>query len=186
MLKIIPINTSILLKTLILIALVVIKNPCFSQQAGHTNPTPSTVIYPKITGYVGIIHPIVTFSDGETSTNFNDSYTVGMPTGINIIKSDKIGFSAEFVPFIRTENGVSRMNNFLFHPGVLFPVGKGFTLVGRAAFETSGRFGVTPVFNKVVKKNKNSSYFIAVPMPLRFGNDRPTSFTLGFQFGIAF
>jgi ABC-type glycerol-3-phosphate transport system substrate-binding protein len=63
---------------------------------------------------------------------------------------------------------------------------KSFTLIGRAAFETSGRFGVTPVINKVVKRNKNSNYFIAMPMPLRFGNDKPTSFTLGFQFGVAF
>jgi len=144
------------------------------------------VTYPKVAGYVGIIHPLVTFSSEGTTTNFDGYYVVGMPTGINIWKSAKIGFSAEFVPFIRAENGTSRMSNFLFHPGVLVALGQGFTFAGRTAFETSGRFGFTPVLNYAVKKNKNSNYFVAVPLPVRFGNDHPTSVTLGFQFGLAF
>ena len=174
------------LKTLLVISVFVLTNLCYGQVRNPTNINLSTSTYPKITGYVGILHPIITFTNAQTTTNFNNQYTVGLPTGINIIKSAKIGFSVEFVPFIKTENGVSKMNNFLFHPGVLFTVGKGFTLVGRAAFETSGRFGVTPVINKVVKKNENFKYYISFPMPLRFGNDKPTSFTLNFQFGIAF
>eukprot|EP01035_Chromulina_nebulosa_P056407 gene56407-77304_t len=83
--------------------------------------------YPKVTGYVGIVHPIVTFSGGETTTNFNHYYVVGMPTGINLWKNPKLGFSMEFVPYVRAENGTSKMNNFLFHPGVLVALGKGFT-----------------------------------------------------------
>ncbi len=142
--------------------------------------------YPKISGYVGILHPIATFSNAGTETNFNHHYIVGMPVGINIWKSQRIGFSAEFVPTIRAENGTSKMANFTFHPGLLIAVGSGFTIAGRAAFETSGRYGVTPVLNKVIIKGKSSSMFAAVPMPLRFGNDKPTSFTIGFQFGIAF
>ncbi len=145
-----------------------------------------TVTYPKVAGYVGIVHPLVTFSGHETTTNFKDYYVVGMPTGINIWKSQKIGFSMEFVPFVRAENGTSKMSNFLFHPGVLVALGKGFTFAGRAAFETSGRYGITPVLNKTIIKNKNSSYFIAMPLPVRFGNNTPSSFTIGFQFGIAF
>jgi hypothetical protein len=148
--------------------------------------TPAPVTYPKITGYVGILHPLVTFSSEGTHTNFDGYYTVGMPTGINIWKSAGIGYSLEMVPFIRSEGGVSKMNNFLFHPGVLVALGKGFTFAGRAAFETSGRYGVTPVLNKVIVKKKTCSYFAALPLPLRFGNDRPTTFTAGFQFGIAF
>ncbi|MBC8034453.1 MAG: hypothetical protein H7Y03_09925 [Chitinophagaceae bacterium] len=144
------------------------------------------VTYPRIAGYVGILHPIVTFSKDGTVTNFKDYYVAGLPTGINIWKSHAIGFSAEFVPFIRAEKGTSKMSNFLFHPGVLVALGKGWTFAGRAAFETSGRYGVTPVLNKIVKKNKNSGYFVAVPLPLRFGNEHPASFTIGFQFGISF
>jgi hypothetical protein len=153
----------------------------FSQQVSAENT------YPKVAGYMGILHPLQTWSsDGTSSGNFGSIYTIGFPTGINILKSDKIGFSFEFVPTIRIENGVSKMNNFLFHPGVMFRFKHGFTLVTRAAFETSGRYGFTPVINKVVKKNKHSNYFIAVPLPVRFGNDKPSTYTIGFQFGVGF
>lgn len=148
---------------------------------GQTSQT-----YPKLTGYVGIVHPIVTFSSDGTHTNFKNSYTVGMPIGINIWKSAKIGFSSEIVPTIRATSSSSKLSNVLFHPGILVALGSGFTFAGRAAFETSGRYGLTPVINKTVKKNKGSSYFVAVPLPVRFGNDQPSSFGLGFQFGIAF
>lgn len=142
--------------------------------------------YPRITGYVGILHPVVTFGDGGAHTNFDGAYVGGLPTGINIWKSQKIGFSFEVVPFIRAANGTSRMNNFLFHPGLLISLGHGFTLASRAAFETSGRYGVTPVLNKVIKKNKDCNYFVAIPVPARFGNDHPSTIGIGFQFGIAF
>lgn len=147
---------------------------------------PTPVTYPKVAGYVGIIHPLVSFSEEGTTSNFEGYYIVGMPTGINIWKTAKIGFSAEFVPFVRAENGISRMSNFLFHPGILVALGKGYTFAGRAAFETSGRYGLTPVLNKAVIRNKNSNYFVAVPIPIRFGNDHPASLTFGFQFGFAF
>jgi hypothetical protein len=143
-------------------------------------------VYPRVAGYVGLLHPLVTVNRVETTTNFSDSYTVGLPTGINLWKSDRIGFSAEFVPIIRATPASSRVVNFLFHPGLLVGLGHGYTFVGRAAFETAGRYGFTPVLNKVVKRNKASTYFVAIPVPFRFGNDRPASVTLGFQFGIGF
>ena len=146
----------------------------------------SQTTYPKITGYFGVVHPIITFSEDETTLNFRDYYAVGFPTGINIWKSAKIGFSFEVVPNIKAENGVSKMNSLLFHPGVLVALGNGYTFAGRAAFETNGRYGFTPVFNKTVIKNANSSYYVAIPLPVRFGNEHPTTFGIGFQFGIAF
>ena len=146
----------------------------------------SQATYPKVVGYVGIVHPIVTNSKAGTDWNFGNHYVVGMPTGINLWKNSKVGFSMEFVPYIRSENGTSKMNNFLFHPGILLSMGKGWTFAGRAAFETSGRYGFTPVFNKVVKKFNGSSLFVAVPCPMRFGNDRPTTYTFAFQFGLVF
>ena len=143
--------------------------------------------YPRIAAYVGILHPLVTYSSNSSPHyNFDGAYVVGMPTGINIWKNEKIGFSMEFVPLIRAANGTSKMNNFLFHPGALFALGHGFTLATRAAFETSGRYGFTPVLNKIVKKGKQMNYFVAVPVPARFGNDQPASLTIGFQFGIIF
>jgi hypothetical protein len=142
--------------------------------------------YPKIAGYVGILHPLVTFTNETTTKNFDGFYVGGLPVGINIWKSPRIGFSAEFVPFIRADSTGSKMNNFLFHPGILVALGHNWTFAGRAAFETGGRYGFTPVINKIVKKNKNSGYFVAVPLPVRFGNGHPASFAIGFQFGVTF
>jgi hypothetical protein len=153
----------------------------FSCSVAQTSQT-----YPKLAGYIGIVHPIVTFSSEGTHSNFKDSYVVGMPIGINIWKSAKIGFSSEIVPTIKATSSSSKVSNVLFHPGILVALGHGFTFAGRAAFETSGRYGVTPVINKIVRKNKGSSYFVAIPLPARFGNDLPSSFGVGFQFGIAF
>ncbi|QOG01415.1 hypothetical protein [Flavobacterium sp. MDT1-60] len=146
----------------------------------------SQTTYPKITGYFGILHPIVTISNEQTNLNFRDYYAVGFPTGINIWKSSKIGFSFEIVPNIKVQGASDKVTNILFHPGVLVALGKGYTFAGRAAFESSGRYGFTPVINKTVLKSENCSYFVAVPLPVRFGNDHPATFTVGFQFGIAF
>jgi hypothetical protein len=149
-----------------------------------TAQTPPT--YPRMAGYVGILHPLVTFSEDATTPNFRDAYVIGFPTGLNLWKSPKIGFSVEIVPTIRSEKGVSKMSNLLFHPGILLGLGKGFTFAGRAAFETGGRFGFTPVLNKAFKRNNSGTYFIALPLPVRFGNDHPASVTIGLQFGIGF
>ena len=85
-----------------------------------------TVVYPRITGHVGIVHPLFTISSNDTHTNFDGSYTVGMPVGINIWKSPRIGFSMEIVPFVKAENGSSKMSNTLIHPGILVALGNGF------------------------------------------------------------
>jgi hypothetical protein len=142
--------------------------------------------YPKVTAYVGIVHPIFTTSKAATEVNFKDYYLVGFPLGINLWKSDRIGFSLELIPSIKAENGVSKMNNFTVHPGILVKLSKGYTFVGRAAFETSGRYGITPVFNKTLIKNKSNSYYLAIPLPVRFGNDKPMSFSAGIQLGVIF
>lgn len=141
---------------------------------------------PRTTMYQGILHPLVTFSDHALAYNFREYYVVGFPVGVNLWKSAKIGYSIEVVPFIRAENGVSRVSNVLFHPGVLVGLGKGFTLANRIAFETSGRYGVTPVLSKTFRRPGPVSYFAAMPLPVRFGNDRAASFTIGLQVGVTF
>ncbi|WP_346316094.1 hypothetical protein [Chitinophaga sp. YIM B06452] len=142
--------------------------------------------YPKVMGYVGVLHPLVTYSSDKPHYNFDGAYTVGLPAGINIWKSPRIGFSVEFVPLVKASGADSKMNNLLFHPGVLLGLGKGFTLAARAAFETSGRYGFTPVLNKIIVKGKHSSWFAAIPAPVRFGNGHPASLGIGFQAGIVF
>ena len=165
------------LKEIFTIAFLLVSLMVFSQ---------SETTYPKITGYVSVMHPIVTVNKDHTTTNFDGYYQVVFPVGINIWKSSRIGFSIELAPGIRAENGTSKVNNLLIHPGVLVALGDGFVFAGRVAFETSGRYGITPVVSKVVKKNKNSALYIATPLPIRFGNDLPTSFTAGFQIGLSF
>jgi len=140
----------------------------------------------NVSTYVGIVNPIVSYSSGDFSTNFTDSYIVGMPTGINVVRDGHLGFSLEMVPYLKFQDGTSKMSNFLFHPGVLFPLGRGFTFIGRAAFETSGRYGITPVVSKVVTHGQSGKLFVAVPIPLRFGNQIPGSVSAAFQFGFIF
>lgn len=164
-----------LLKNYILFTLLLASLTSFSQ-----------TVYPKFTGYFGILHPILTVSKDQTNVNFRDYYAVGFPTGINIWKNEKIGFSFEIVPNIKDDQGTDKVTGILFHPGVLVALGNGYTFAGRLAFESGGRYGITPVLNKTIIKSKNCSYFAAVPLPLRFGNEHPASFTVGFQFGIAF
>lgn len=146
----------------------------------------SQTVYTKVTGYFGIMHALVSFSKGQTNINFRDYYAAGFPAGIKIWKNEKIGFSFEIVPNIKEDQGTEKLTNLLFHPGVLVSLGKGYAFAGRAAFETSGRYGFTPVFSKTVIKNKTCIYYAAIPLPVRFGNDHPASFAIVFQFGIAF
>lgn len=141
---------------------------------------------PRIVAYAGVLHPVVTFNKDGSTFNLEHAYQVGFPTGINVWQTAKTGYSMELVPLIRADRNGSAVNNLLFHPGVLFALGHGYVLAGRAAFETSGRYGVTPILNKVVVKSKSTSYYVALPVPVRFGGQRPSSVTIAFQFGVVF
>jgi hypothetical protein len=152
----------------------------------NTQAQTSTETYPKINGYVGIIHPLVTFSNSATTFNFKEYYTVGMPIGLNLWKNEKIGFSFEIVPTIKSDSEISKVNNILIHPGVLVRLKKGFTFAGRLAFETSGRYGFTPIIAKVIKKYKDHNYYVSMPVPVRFGNNHEATVTVVFQVGIGF
>jgi hypothetical protein len=142
--------------------------------------------YPKVTGYFSVLQPLTALSGGNFASNFGNVYVVAFPFGMNIIKSDSFGISFEVAPAIRTEKNISKVSTVLFHPGAMFRFKHGFTFIGRMAFETSGRFGVTPVFNQVIKKGKDASLFVSVPFPVRFGNDQPTSIGAGLQLGVSF
>lgn len=140
----------------------------------------------RTSGFFGIIHPLVTLSSLETVVNFRDNYVVGFAFGANFWKTNKTAFSIEMIPLIKSENGTSKMYNVLFHPGLVFDVGNGFRISARAAFETAGRYGFTPVFTKTIYKAKSNSYYIAFGLPARFGNDKPGSIGTAIQFGTAF
>lgn len=142
--------------------------------------------YPRVTGYFSVLQPLVTYTNDSFAGNFGNVYVVGFPFGINLLKSDSFGISFEVAPAIRTEKNISKVSTVLFHPGAMFRFKHGFTFIGRMAFETSGRFGLTPVFNQVIKKGKDASLFVSVPFPVRFGNDQPVSVSTGLQLGVSF
>lgn len=143
-------------------------------------------VYPKVTGYFSVLHPIGTWNKDGFHDNFSDVHTLVFPFGMNIIKSDKFGISFEIAPAIRTEHNISKVSSILFHPGAMFRFKHGFTFIGRAAFETNGRYGFTPVFNQIIKKGKDVSLYLALPIPVRFGNNQPASLATGLQIGVSF
>jgi len=142
--------------------------------------------YPKVASYFSVVHPIVTLSSNLPAYNFDHSYTVGFPMGINLIKSDKLAYSIEIVPSINSSKGVTKASNLSIQPGLIFRYPKGFNFLTRLAFETSGRYGTVFVFNKVFYKTKMNSYWMSVPIPARFGNNIPASVGIGLQFGVSF
>lgn len=141
----------------------------------------------KISSYMGIVHPIVTFQKGKKATyNFKDFYQVGFPTAIIIRKHIKYAYNLEFVPFIKTENGESKMSNFLFHPGVSFFGKKDFSFTPRLAFESNGRFGFSTVFSKTIIKVKNHPINFIIPVLFRFGNLQKANVTIATNIGYVF
>ena len=156
---------------------------CFNGLAQETKFKPA---YPVIKGFLGIVHPIVTLDKEGTHTNFSKGYTVGFPMGITILKSDAFGFSFEVVPFIKAEDNTDKVTNVLFHPGIIFRGRNGFSFVPRLAFETNGRYGITPIVSKVFHHTDDYSLFASIPMPVRFGNEKPASVGAGILLGIAF
>ncbi|MEO6849659.1 MAG: hypothetical protein ABI440_06895, partial [Casimicrobiaceae bacterium] len=120
------------------------------------NQLKAKTTYPKVVGYLSFILPLVTVTSNSTTYNFNGAATsIGFPVGVNVLYSDKFGFSYEFTPTIKASNATktapanSKTSNLLFDPGPMFRFDHGFTIITRLAFETSGRYGFTPVFNKV-------------------------------------
>ena len=142
--------------------------------------------FPEIKGYAGLVHPLYTWSSEANQPNFRDYYLVGNPWGINLWKTKKVGLSFEFTPFIKSDSKTTRLSNFQFHPGILYRLGKNTTFVFRLAYETSGRFGATPILNQIVWRGKETNFFVAVLVPTRFGNNHAASVTAAFQFGIGF
>lgn len=142
--------------------------------------------YPRVTGYFSVTHPIATWSTDGWTTNFSDNYTVIFPFGLNLMKSERFGFSMEISPSVKADRNGSKVSSVLFHPGTVFRFNRGFGMAARLAFDTSGRYGFTTVANRTLAKKDTHSYWVAVPFPVRFGNDQPASIGAGLQLGISF
>jgi hypothetical protein len=152
----------------------------------QTPATQAPAVYPKTVGYLSFIIPWVTINKNETVTEFQKSTTIGFPVGVNVLYSDRFGFSFEFTPSINASKTGSKTSNLLFDPGPMFRFKHGFTIISRLAFETQGRYGFTPVFNKVYLRTKAINYFVAASAPVRFGNSMPASIGANLQIGFIF
>jgi hypothetical protein len=179
-------NTMRRINTFIFLILMVTIRNGFSQSHDSTNTVTS---YREMVGYFSFILPLVTVNRNETTNDFSDfsnGFAIGFPVGINILYSDKFGFSYEITPTIVTSNGSSKTSKILFDPGPMFRFKRGFTFIPRLAFETSGRYGVTPVFNEIIKRTKEINYFVAASLPIRVGNGELPSVGGNLQFGLIF
>lgn len=148
-------------------------------------------VYPQVKGYLSFIIPWVTLQGSTATPEFRTATTIGFPFGVQVLYSAKFGFSFEITPSIMYEHQTgkspaSKTSNVLFDPGPMFRFKHGWTFIPRLAFETGGRYGVTPVLNKIVARTKVLNYFVAVSTPMRAGNSESTSIGANLQVGIIF
>jgi hypothetical protein len=141
----------------------------------------------NVTAYFTVLCPVLNWEQGKAvSSNFKNSFSILFPMGINIKKTRSTGFGLQIDPAITMQNGNSKVSSISIDPSVLFLLKHGYSIAPRLSFETSGRFGITPVFAKVIKTNLGSNYFVAIPVPFRFGNNAPASIGAGILLGIGF
>ena len=170
--------------SIVFVVLMLLASRSFAQSM-TTAPT----VYPKTVGYMSFILPIVTVNKDKVTNDFSsfkNGFAIGFPVGVNVLYSSKFGFSFEITPTVQTGNGSSKTSKILIDPGPMFRFEHGFTIITRLAFETAGRYGLTPVFNKIIARTKALNYFIAGSLPCRFGNSELPSIGGNLQFGFIF
>jgi len=92
---------------------------------GQTTAPVDLQRYPKMVWYTCLFLPIVSASNKTTTWNFSNTFSLGFATGINILYSDRLGFSFDLSPVITASNGTSKVGNFIFDPGPIFRFKKG-------------------------------------------------------------
>jgi hypothetical protein len=136
----------------------------------------------RLGGHFGAVFPLVTHVNGETTT-ISDDFQVGFPMGITVRKSDTFAFDLELVPGI---NNDPQTVSLTVHPGVLFGLGRNWTLGARMAFDVSGdAWGFTPLLNKGFH-----TVFLEAVVPIRFTEDDAgqshTAIGFGVHVGVGF
>ena len=164
--------------------------PLFAQP-GADHSQSAAPAYPYVKGYLSFIIPWVTINKNTTTTEFQNNTTIGFPVGLNIYYSKRFGFSYEITPSVMWnqpagKTGASKTSNLLFDPGPVFRFPHHFNIIPRLAFETQGRYGFTPVFNKVYCETRAVDYWFSVSFPARFGNNAPASVGANLQIGFTF
>ena len=160
-------------------------------QAQKTDSTRAKETYPRVKTYLSFIIPWVTLNKNTTTYEFQSATTIGFPVGVNVYFRKSFGFSYEITPSVAWsqptgKTGTSKTSNLLFDPGPIFRFDHGFNIIPRLAFETQGRYGFTPVFNKVYCRTQDVDYWFSVSFPARFGNSQPASIGASLQIGFTF
>jgi len=145
----------------------------------------------SIGGHIGFVLPLVTHAGGDTTT-IADNFSIGFPMGVTFKGKGRMSFDMEFVPSVQDD---PRQVSLLVHPGLIWSVGRGYSVGMRAAFDVnSSQFGFTPLVNKSWPIGDQSqffkAYFVEAVLPVRF--NRPTigpetnPVTFGVHFGLGF
>ncbi len=143
---------------------------------------------PRVGGHVGIAFPIVTRSDGTTTT-IADDFVVGFPIGITIRNSSPIAFDFEFIPTIN--NSPRQEVTLTVHPGAIYGFKKHYAVGIRAAFDIGAdTYGFTPLVQRSWKIKGNTNYFVEADFPIRFRQQpdgrRTRSGAFTAHFGVSF
>jgi hypothetical protein len=183
-----PTLLAVLMVIIIAASLTPLNSVAQSMAAGTADSTKAVVkpTYPRVVGYLSFILPLETFSSGSFTPDFNGTTKIGFPVGINVLYSDKFGFSYEITPTVKVAPGTNGVSNILFDPGTMFRFEHGFTIITRLAFQTDGKYGFTPVFNQIYARTKYVNYFVAGSVPVRFGGGEASSIGLSLQIGFIF
>jgi hypothetical protein len=142
----------------------------------------------RLGGHFGLVVPLVTEVDGETTT-VSDDFVIGFPMGLSVKLTDRIAFDLELVPVIQDS---PQEVSLTVHPGAIFSLGKNYAIGVRMAFDIDGdAWGFTPlVARSFTIPDVPVKYFIELDFPIRFleddlgGND--TAIGIAFHTGIAF
>ncbi len=135
-----------------------------------------------VAGYhIGVLQPLFRFQNNElTYLSKRSFYTIGMPAGITLRTSGRLLIDLEFVPIIKPYGGSDQPIevHMLYHPGFLMPLGDGFTIGLRLAFETGvNQIGGSLIFNKAWKINDQSNFFAELVMPGRYGPEKDSAYS---------
>lgn len=157
----------------------------------HRRPDNRQLAQTTVGGHVGFVLPLVTRVNSETTT-LGGGFSIGFPVGITVKGSGRMAFDLELVPSVKN---TPRSVTLTVHPGLIWALGRGFALAGRAAFDVnSAQIGFTPLVNKSWPIQREGSffkaYFAEAVLPVRFnrpiGGPATNPVTFGMHFGVGF
>ncbi len=142
----------------------------------------------RLGGHFGIVIPLATEVDGETTT-VSDDFVIGFPMGLSVKLNDRVAFDLELVPVIQDS---PQEISLTVHPGAIFSLKNNFAAGVRMAFDIDGdAWGFTPLVARAFPiPNAPVKYFVELDFPIRFLEDElgddDTSIGIAFHTGIAF